>query len=103
LASADLSAVSDGLPAAAVTCHPSTVAMTDGHRDTRETSPHKGQRPSRASAAFTWRPLDGIGRRDCMLARPDRTASDAVRVPRVAALPPASFTARLAAAQLPRA
>jgi len=38
-----------------------------------------------------------------MQARPGRPASDAVRVPRVAVSPPASFPPRLAAAQLPLA
>jgi hypothetical protein len=49
-----------------------------------EISPGKTSNLHHAPAASTSRPLDGIGLRHLQLARPDRAASNAIRVPRVA-------------------
>jgi len=48
-----------------------------------ETSRDKPRHLLHTPAAFTWRSLDDDGLRHALLARPDRPASDAVRVPRV--------------------
>ena len=65
--------------------------------------PDKNGNLPRTPAAFTCRPLDDHGLCHIVLARPDRPASDAVRVPRATGSPPASFPPRLAATQLPLA
>ena len=49
-----------------------------------EISPGKTSNLHHAPAAYTSRSLDGIGLRHLQLARPDRAASNAIRVPRVA-------------------
>ena len=54
-------------------------------------------------APFTAPPFDRIGLHCLWPARPSGTASDGVRVPQVAGLPPASSRPRLAATPLPSA
>jgi hypothetical protein len=103
--SADFSTAHADLSAVAVPCHPATTphGVTGHPRTPMEISPGKASNLHCAPAASTSRPLDGIGLRHLQLARPDRAASNAIRVPRVAASPPASFPPRLAATQLPSA
>ena len=75
-----------------------------GHLATpTETSPDKSSNRPRTPAASTLRPLDDHGLRRALPARPGRPAFYAVRVPRVAGSPPASFPPHLAVTRLPSA
>jgi hypothetical protein len=116
LASADCSAADRRLSAPAVPCHPTiTPEGVDGHpRTPAEPSEGKTSNLPRTPTAFTDRPLDGIGLRLVVQARPDRpafyaqhieaaTAPRAPCVPRVAISPPASSPPSLATEQLPSA
>ena len=116
LASADCSAASRGLSTPAVPCHPTIGARApDGHpRTPTEPSAGKTSNLPRAPTAFTQRPLDDIGLRLVVQARPGRIAFYAQRtdddhaadppcVPRVAISPPASSPPRLTTEQLPSA
>jgi len=94
--------VNRSLSAPTVPTHPAITQNVAGHQGTPvEISPDKTSNLPRAPAASTKRPLDDIGLRHAMLARPDRLASNAIRVPRVAISPPASFPPRLTTTQLP--
>ena len=93
-ASADFSTASDALSDIAVPHHPAN--QTDGASGTpAEISASKASNLHRTPTAFTQRPLDGIGLRLVVQARPDRPAfyaqsdatandPDAPCVPRVA-------------------
>src|SRR5215207_10060295 len=76
LASADCSTVDRSLSTPAVPCHPTTGAPApDGHpRTPAEPSEGKTNNLPRTPTAFTDRPLDGIGLRLVVQARPDRPA-----------------------------
>src|SRR5271168_2099280 len=85
MASADFSTAHSDLSITAVPCHPANTPSATGHPGTpMEISPGKTSNLHHAPAAYTSRPLDGIGLRHLQLARPDRAASNAIRVPRVA-------------------
>jgi hypothetical protein len=111
--SADFSTASNVLSNVAVPRHPAN--QKDGASGTPvEISASKTSNLHRTPTAFTERPLDGIGPRLMVQARPDRpafyaqhaeTASgpDAPCVPRVATSPRASSPPRLATEQLPSA
>jgi hypothetical protein len=85
MASADFSTAHSDLSITAVPRHPANTQSATGHpRTPMEISPGKTSNLHRAPATYTSRSLDGIGLRHLQLARPDRAASNAIRVPRVA-------------------
>jgi hypothetical protein len=108
--SADFSTASNVLSNAAVPHHPAN--QEDGASGTpAEISASKASNLHRTPTAFTKRPLDGIGLRLVVQARPDRPAFYAQHaenpggpcVPRVAISPPASSPPRLTTGQFPSA
>jgi hypothetical protein len=106
-AAADCSAASRSLSAATVPHHPA-IRTGGASRTPAEPSEGKTSNLHRTPTAFTKRPLDGIGLRRSVQARPDRPAFYAQRtvahtpcVPRVAASSPASSPRRLTTTQLP--
>jgi hypothetical protein len=84
MASADFSTASTGLSTSAVPPPGDHTLVTEHHGTPMEISPGKTSNLHHAPAAYTSRSLDDIGLRHLQLARPDRAASNAIRVPRVA-------------------
>jgi hypothetical protein len=109
--SADFSTARSALSDATVPSHPAITPSATGHPGTPvETSEGKTSNLHRTPTAFTRRPLDGIGLRLVVQARPDRpafyaqlTVARAPCVPRVAISPPASSPPSLTTEQLPLA